>query len=150
MKSEKFLSIAAIVLCCFNVMQAGFFVWFVAKHRGELLLVELLITLFINFASIFFVITLITALIKKDKALTITWMVYAITELVRSSISIFSLWKDCSSSEKKFNTVDLVLQVLLLSIVVFVCLKWKTKRKLEIPSISRSISEVTVMETFEF
>jgi hypothetical protein len=149
MKLERFFLAITIILSSFNVLQAVCFVWFVVKHRRELPFVDLFLTIFINFSTFFFAIILIAGCIKKDRALIITWLVYAFTKIVRSSISIYSSWKFCSNGEKKFNIGDLVLQVLLLIIVIFMSLKNKSKRKVQISTISRSISEVTVMETME-
>lgn len=147
MKTEKVCLSVALILSCCNILVAGYFLSTVAVYHQELSLVPLLVTVFINVATIFFTATLMFALIQRVTTLIVPWLIYSLIELMRSGISIQSCWKDSSEAEKLFNASDSLFQVLLIVIVLHLTIDGRIKPTNEISTISRSLSDVTIFKS---
>jgi hypothetical protein len=147
MKSIRFFTLVAIILSASNILQAGYFGWTVIENYQELLLANLVVTAFINVTAIFFAITLIFALTRDDKSLIAIWLIFSLVELTRSAVAIHFSWKISTEFERAFNVSDLVFQVLLFTIAFTLLLALTPPAKTEIPTVSRTVSEMTMLNT---
>lgn len=115
-KLKKVLAIILIALSLINFAEICYFGYVICENYHELALFNLLITVFINFAGIFFIVVLIVGIAQSNDALLKTWMIYALLELMRSSIIFYDTWTDPKDDnfEKIFNSCDTILQVLMI------------------------------------
>lgn len=141
---KGFLVVLIALFTCINVAEVGYFSYHVLKYYNELSNVNLAITIFINLSTIFFTTILILGVLQSRTALLRVWIVYAVLELSRSSMTVYDLWVNTedSNSERVLATADSALQFTLL-IVVFIFLQIikseSLKTNVEISTIAKSI-----------
>lgn len=146
-KLKKLLSIVVIILSVVNLSEISYFAYKICENHRELTLQNLLITAFINLAGLFFVITLFVGIAQSNEALLKTWIVYAVFELSRSSIILYTTWAEPKDDnfEKIFNTCDVLVQTLLILVVLIFLHVLRVQRNLEktekkISTIERSLA----------
>lgn len=113
-KLKKFLSSIVIVLNCVIVIEVAYYGWIIAENRDKFTDTDFLVTLFMNFSMLFFVFVVTIGVTQSNLALLGTWIVYAIIELLRTTIIVFESWATPENEvhERIFNSCDLGIQTL--------------------------------------
>lgn len=143
-KLKKFLSILAIVLNWIFVIEVGYFCWLLANNHKNFSIIELIVSIFINFSIVFFAAVAVIGVVQSNLLLLGTWLVYAIVELSRSSIVLYDSWTedaDDKLNEKLRNTCDVGVQAMaILTICLLVeIIKAQKQSRAKISTIERSI-----------
>jgi hypothetical protein len=143
MKVRKILSGTAVALSCLNILEVGFFIWVLCLYHDAFPLSGLLVSIFINFSSVFFSVALIIAVVTQDESLLKVWLVYSLVELSRTCMTLYESSEHTNDEylAKTFNSWDVALHVMLIFIVIalLTSLLRRSKTKLEISTISFNV-----------
>lgn len=143
----KLLSNLAISLACVTVFEAAFYSYQVIAHQDELSPIDLVMTAFINLTTLFFAAVLIDAVLKSNLALLRVWIIYGVTELVRSSFEVYRAWVDpiYDRFERFLISCDAGLQVSTIIVVVSIIkiiIKRRSDCRSNISSLGRSAEQL--------